>query len=131
MRLVTGCGGLAYSNAWLPLSPPTDAVFSTLLARNLVREEAAASFVDAGLRAARELREGPHDRPTPRRSPRDPGRTTELVLDVIPGEENLLNQLPLVLGLRAGVVNKLLHLANKKKGNLYTCKIIRYKRRPT
>ena len=102
----------------MPLSPPTDAVFAALLARYLVREKPAAVLVQAGLCASRELREGPHDRPTPRRSPRDPGRTTELVLDVIPGEENLLNQLALVLGLRAGVVNKLLHLANKKKGNL-------------
>ena len=110
----------SYSIMAMPLSPPTDAVFAALLARNLVREEPAAVLVDARLCAAGELREGPHDRPLPLWSPRDPGRTPELVLDVIPAEEDLGLQLCQGLGPRSGVVCELLHLAKRKKRATFT-----------
>ena len=98
----------------VPLSPQTDAVFAQL-ARDLAREERAAVLVEASLGATRELREGPHDRPLPLGSPRDPVRTTIHVLNVVPGEVDLLPQLRQGLGPAAGVVNELLILAKVKK----------------
>ena len=107
--------GVQHWKVSVPLSPQTDAVFATLLARNLVREEPAAVCVEAGLCAARELGEGPHDRPLPLGSPGDSRWTTEHILNVVPAEENLRLQLGQRLRLRSGVVCKLLHLTIIKK----------------
>ena len=110
----------SYSIMAMPLSPPTDAVFAALLARNLVGQEPAAVLVQAGLCASRKLREGPHDCPLPLGSSRDPGLTPELVLDVVPAEKDLFLQLCQGLGPRSGVIDKLLHLAKRKKRATFT-----------